>query len=31
MFVFRLWAIAVLTIDFLVLNGAAGPSDEFLA
>jgi hypothetical protein len=32
MFAFRLCAIAVLTIDFLVLNGAADPkSDEFLA
>ena len=31
MFVFPLWAIAVLTIDFLVLFGLLTQSDEFLA
>jgi hypothetical protein len=31
MFVFPLWAIAVLTIDFLVLFGLLTESDEFLA
>ena len=30
MFVFPLWAIAVLTIDFLVLFGLLTQSDEFL-
>jgi hypothetical protein len=30
MFVFPLWAIAVLTIDFLVLYGLLTQSDEFL-
>ena len=30
MFVFPLWAIAVLTIDFLVLFGLLTESDEFL-
>ena len=30
MFVFPLWAIAVLTIDFLVLFGLRTQSDEFL-
>lgn len=31
MFVFPLWALAVLTIDFLVLFGLLTESDEFLA
>jgi hypothetical protein len=31
MFVFPLWALAVLTIDFLVLFGLLTQSDEFLA
>jgi hypothetical protein len=31
MFVFPLWAIALLTIDFLVLFGLLTESDEFLA
>jgi hypothetical protein len=31
MFVFPLWAIAVLTIDFLVLFGLLTQSDDFLA
>jgi hypothetical protein len=31
MFVFSLWAIAVLKIDFLVLYGLLTQSDEFLA
>jgi hypothetical protein len=31
MFVFPLWAIAVLTIDFLILFGLLTQSDEFLA
>jgi hypothetical protein len=31
MFVFPLWAIAVMTIDFLILFGLLTQSDEFLA
>jgi hypothetical protein len=31
MFVFPLWAIAVLTVDFLVLYGLLTRSDEFTA
>ena len=31
MFVFPLWALAVLTIDMLVLFGLLTQSDEFLA